>query len=86
MADVHAYESRMLIDGGANVNARKFDYWTPIHISARHGHLGIVELLLGRGADTCMLNGDGLTAYQLALRQGHGKVADLLRDHGTRGA
>ena len=39
-----------------------------------------------RGADTCVLNEDGLTAYQVALRQGHRNVADLFRDHGTRAA
>jgi ankyrin repeat protein len=44
----------------------------------------MVKLLLKCGADTCMLDGDGLTAYQVALRQGHRKVADLLGDHGTR--
>jgi cytohesin len=76
----------MLIDYGANVNARMYDYWTPIHVSAYNGNLEIVELLLERGADTCMKDDDGLTAYQVALRQGHRKVVDLLRDHGTRGA
>jgi ankyrin repeat protein len=76
----------MLIDHGANVNARKYDYWTPIHVSAYNGLLGIVELLLERGADTSIKDDDGRTAYQLALRQGHRKVADLLRDHVRRGA
>ena len=63
--------SRMLIDHGANVNARKYDYWTPIHFSAYNGYPKLVELLLERGADTHSLNADGQTAYQVSLRQGH---------------
>jgi hypothetical protein len=31
--------SRVLVDRGANVNARIQKHWTPIHISARNGHL-----------------------------------------------
>jgi ankyrin repeat protein len=76
----------MLIVHDANVNARTCDYWTPIHLSSYNGHLGIVELLLEGSADAHASNDEGQTPYQLAVRQGHQKVADLLREHDTRRA
>jgi len=78
--------SRVLIDHGANVNARKSDYCTPVHFSSFNGHVGLVRLLLERGADTHALDEEGQTPYQLALRSGHCRIADLLREQDTRGA
>ena len=65
------------------MNARQKDDWTPLGTSAANGHLGIVKLLIERGADIHAPNGHGLTPYQLSLREGHRKVADLLRKHGA---
>ncbi len=74
---------RTLIDHGANVNARKYNLWTPLHSSAHNGYLGLVELLLERGADVRMLSDEGHKPYQLAARQGHQRVLDLLLEHTT---
>jgi ankyrin repeat protein len=41
------------------VNARKQDYWTPIHLSARNAHFEIVKLLLEHGADVRALTDVG---------------------------
>ena len=73
----------MLVDHGANVNARQQNHWTPLDLSARNGHLGIVKLLLERGADVHAQNDDGETPYQLSLRTGNREIADLLREHGA---
>ena len=73
----------MLIGHGANVNARQQDHWTPIHLSARNGHLGILKLLLERGADLQALNDEGETPYQLSLTYGYRKITDFLQQHGT---
>ena len=54
-----------------------------MHFSAENGHLGIVKLLLERGADVHALNGDGQTPYQLSLAYGYREIADLLREHGA---
>ncbi|KAG2487852.1 hypothetical protein HYH03_013569 [Edaphochlamys debaryana] len=39
---------------GADINAsnKKYCYCTPLHVAVRHGHLAVVEALLGAGADT----------------------------------
>jgi uncharacterized protein len=73
----------VLIDHGANVNARKLDHWTPLHLSAGSGDIGMVKLLLERGADVHAVNDEGETPYQLSLQYGYRVVADLLREHGA---
>ena len=50
-----------------------------LHIAAWNGHVRVVELLLGAGADKNMLTNDGRTALALAETRGHTEVADLLR-------
>ena len=79
----HLEVSRVLLDHGANVNARQQNHWTPIHLSASNGHLEIVKLLLERGADVHALNDEGETPYQVSLRRGYREIADLLREHGA---
>jgi len=76
----------MLIDHGANVNARKQDLWTPLHLSAANGHLEVVNILLDCGADAGVVNEDGQTTFQLSLARGHRKVAELIKERAARGA
>ncbi|KAN0113761.1 hypothetical protein V8E52_007414 [Russula decolorans] len=54
-----------------------------MHHSAGNGYLGIVKLLLERGADVHAVNGQGQTPYQESLASGYGKIAELLREHGA---
>ncbi|KAG7120044.1 26S proteasome non-ATPase regulatory subunit 10 like protein [Verticillium longisporum] len=42
---------RILLDGGADVNARNNNGRTPLHWAAERGSWNVVELLLSRGAD-----------------------------------
>jgi ankyrin repeat protein len=65
------------------VNARMRHHWTPILVSAGNGYLGIVKLLLERGADVRALSPEGETPYELSLAYGHREISDLLREHGT---
>ena len=75
--------ARVLLDRGANVNARKQDQWTPIHLSAYNRHLKLVRLFVERGADVLPLNGHGETPYQILLHGGYRELADLLMKHGA---
>jgi ankyrin repeat protein len=54
-----------------------------MHFSVDHGHLGIVKLLLERGADVHALGENGETSYQISLQRGYREIADLLREHGV---
>ncbi|RSN72520.1 ankyrin repeat domain-containing protein [Candidatus Methanodesulfokora washburnensis] len=44
-------EVKRLLDGGADVNARGEDGYTPLHGATCWGHLDVVKFLVDRGAD-----------------------------------
>jgi ankyrin repeat protein len=56
-----------------------------MHLAARKGHLGVLELLLERGADTNLLNDEGRSPYQVSLGKGHQMIADVFQEHDARG-
>ncbi|NXF00062.1 PP16A phosphatase, partial [Menura novaehollandiae] len=55
----------VLLDAGADVNARDTELWTPLHAAATCGHLRLVQLLIQRGADLLAVNSDGNMPYDL---------------------
>jgi ankyrin repeat protein len=52
---------------------------SPLHESAGNNHAQIVRLLLDRGANPLLTNGDGQTPLDLAVTKGHTQVAEMLR-------
>ena len=56
----------VLLEHGANVNARDIEMWTPLHAASRCGHLVLVRLLLEHGADLVAVNSDGQMPYEIA--------------------
>lgn len=42
---------QMLLKSGADVNIRRLDGITPLHVAAQHGHISVFQLLLADGAD-----------------------------------
>ena len=73
----------LLLDAGAEVNAREHGGFTPLHQCAENGHLAAIKLLLARGADPQARADDGRTALAFALAGEHEDVARLLREHGA---
>jgi ankyrin repeat protein len=55
---------------------------TPLQVAARSGHLGIVVLLLGRGANVNHVDHDGLSPVTSAARAGKWSVVKVLAEHG----
>jgi ankyrin repeat protein len=47
----HLEDVRMLLDSGADKDARSGFKETPLHKAAGNGHSGVVQELLNRGAD-----------------------------------
>lgn len=58
--------ARLLLDHGADINARGSSGVTPLMTAASRGHVESVRLLLDRGADRQMKNSSGQTALALA--------------------
>lgn len=68
----------LLLASGARVNTPQQGGWTPLHQAADNGDLEMVLLLLRYGADAAARSDDGRTPHDLAIEQGHDRVAAAL--------
>lgn len=55
----------LLLEFGANVDARDTEQWTPLHAACTCGHLNLVKILVGNGADLLAVNGDGNMPFDI---------------------
>jgi ankyrin repeat protein len=76
--------ARILLDAGAEVNAKVEDGQTPLHFAVEFGNLDIVRLLVGRGASLDLRDDDGHTPMAVAAIRGKQDMVDLLREIGSR--
>jgi ankyrin repeat protein len=79
----HEAVVRLLLDRGADVEAKAEDKWTALIWAAILGHEAIVRLLLDRGADVEAKAGNGRTALTLVASLGYEAVVRLLLDRGA---
>lgn len=79
----HVQVTRLLLDYGANVNARTGDGMTPLHEAVRFHCHTIASLLLKHGADAELPLDNGLTALHLAALHGDVEMVQLLHEHGA---
>ena len=73
---------RILLAGGADVNATNKYGIAPLHVAAAVGQEGAVRLLLEAGADKAATDNNGDTAIKAATRWGHAAVVRLLQQAG----
>jgi len=73
----------LLIGKGADVNAKNFWDWTPLH-SAVYRHKDVVELLIASGADVNARDRSGGTPLSYAQSEGYTEIVGLLRKHGAK--
>lgn len=71
--------ARLLLDGGADPNARQQEGFTPLHEAAFNGSEPIVDVLLQHGADPALRSNDGKTAADFAAENGNMDLAEKLR-------
>jgi ankyrin repeat protein len=60
---------RFLLERGANVNARRDDLWTPLHLAANIAEVSVARMLLERHANVNSRNYDGQTPLHLLSRR-----------------
>jgi len=70
---------RELCDAGANVNLRDPYGTTPLVWAANGNSVAAVKFLLERGADVRATDGEGKTAFRMALDSGQPHIARVLR-------
>lgn len=72
------------LEGGADVEARDQNGWTPLHRAAFKGRVESVKVLLSHGASVNVVDDAGYTPLQCAVEAGHAHLALLLIAHGAR--
>jgi uncharacterized protein len=70
--------SRMLVDAGADPNAKQEGGFVALHAAAQNGNAELAELLIRHGADKGLATDDGRTAASIAREAGHEQLADSL--------
>jgi ankyrin repeat protein len=72
--------AKMLLEAGADANARQESGFVPLHVAASNGNAALVELLLKHGARADAKTDDGKTAGEMAAERGHKELAEMLRN------
>ncbi|HXT00393.1 MAG TPA: ankyrin repeat domain-containing protein [Elusimicrobiota bacterium] len=74
----HAEAVRLLLEHGASVDEAADGGFTPLLFAARQGDLATAKVLLEHGADP-LATSYGMTAADIAEKNGHGTLAAMLR-------
>jgi len=69
---------RLLLDRGADPNAKQQMDYTPLHGAASRGDVEMAKVLIARGADRNARGSDGKTVAQVAIEHGHPEFAEWL--------
>ena len=79
VAGQHLEIARLLLEAGADANARQGENFTPLHGAAQNGQIEMIQLLLVHGADPRAANDEGKTAFDIAHEAGHPQAAALVK-------
>jgi hypothetical protein len=70
--------AKVLLEAGADPNARQERGFVPLHDAAANGNAALVELLLQHGARADAKTDDGKTAGNMAAEREHKELAEML--------
>ncbi|MET0801248.1 MAG: ankyrin repeat domain-containing protein [Actinomycetota bacterium] len=71
----HSEVVGMLLEAGADPNARQSGGWTPLHAASRNGDIASVTLLLASGGDIAAVNDEGMGVLEMARASGDAATA-----------
>ncbi|KAJ6789033.1 hypothetical protein PWT90_07832 [Aphanocladium album] len=74
---------KMLLEKGANVDARDSDGRTPLSHIVETGHEAIVKILLENGANVDAKDNDGRTPLSYTVETGHEVIMEMLLEKGA---
>ena len=74
---------KVLLDAGADINAKDVYGFTPISWAAARGHIEVVRFLLDNGADVKVRDRYGNSVLIGAVKGGHSQIVNLLKAHGA---
>jgi ankyrin repeat protein len=72
---------RILLEHGADANARQHGGWTALHAASQTGDVELVRLLIASGADVQARADNNQNALDLAMTGGHQPVVDVLDEY-----
>lgn len=72
-----ASQIRMLLDGGADVDAQDAQGWTALSWAVKHRHAGVATLLVEAGANSEIESRDGWTPMALAVKGGSPTIIEI---------
>ncbi|KAF5301002.1 hypothetical protein FQR65_LT08985 [Abscondita terminalis] len=79
----HSKCLQILLNVGADSNIQcgpRGENKTPLHLSAEHGHVSNINVLLQHNANMLLRDTNGMTASDLADKAGHVKCMNVLKD------
>ena len=74
---------KLLVEHGANVNARQHGGWTALHAAAQSGDIEFARTLVAAGADVNTRADNQQRPLDLALTKGQQAMVDFLESHGA---
>jgi ankyrin repeat protein len=74
---------RLLLERGADVNAKQEGGWTVLHAAAQNGERETAELLIAHGADIHARADNNQAPLDMALTKGHQDLAELFDQLGA---
>lgn len=85
LASVHGRVKvvKLLLERGAEVNAKQKSELTALHLASLKGHTEVVKLLLEHGAEINAKQQSGITPLHYSIGEGYTEVATLLLEHGA---
>ncbi|CAG7988463.1 unnamed protein product [Penicillium salamii] len=79
----HESVVRLLLDGGADVNTKASNSWSPLMSAVSSGSVGIVRMLVEAGAELTTETDWGSSALSMAIQSGQEDIAVFLADQGA---